>query len=123
MRSCCGWTEPEVHYYRNDVGQDGNWVQFVLEGDPAAGTNRSAVGAKVTVTAGGRTQVQQLAGGYGHYGLQNDLVLHFGLGAACDIDSVEVRWPDATGTVQRWEDLRGNYRIRLRQGSPYAWYA
>lgn len=122
MRSCCGWTEPEVHYYRNDVGQDGNWVQFVLEGDPAAGANRSAIGAKVTVTAGGLTQVQEVAGGYGHYGLQNDLVLHFGLGAACDIDSVEVRWPDAAGTVQRWEDLRGNYRIRLRQGSPYAWY-
>jgi hypothetical protein len=104
------------------VGQDGNWLQLALEGDPSAGTNRSAVGAKVTVVAGGLTQVQEVSGGYGHYGLQNDLVLHFGLGAACDVDSVEVRWPDASGTTQRWEDVRGNYRIRLRQGSPYAWY-
>jgi hypothetical protein len=121
-RSCCGWTEPEVHYYRNEVGQDGNWLQLVLEGDPTAGSNRSAVGAKVTVTAGDLTQVQEVSGGYGHYGLQHDLVLHFGLGAACDVDSVEVRWPDAEATVERWEDLRGNYRIRLRQGSEYAWY-
>ncbi|MBN1774266.1 MAG: CRTAC1 family protein [Deltaproteobacteria bacterium] len=122
MRSCCGWTEPEVHYYRNDVGHLGNWVQLVLEGDPAAGANRSAVGARVTVVAGDLTQVQQVSAGHGHYGLQNDLVLHFGLGAACDVDSVEVRWPDAAGTTERWEDLRGNYRIRLRQGSPHAWY-
>ncbi len=121
-RSCCGWTEPEVHYYRNEVGQDGNWLQLVLEGDPAAGTNRSAIGAKVTVVAGDLTQVQEVSGGYGHYGLQHDLVLHFGLGAACDVDSVEVRWPDAAATVETWDDLRGNYRIRLRQGSPHAWY-
>jgi hypothetical protein len=122
MRDCCGWDEPEVHYYRNEVGQDGNWLQVRLVGDPAAGTNRSAIGAKVIVTAGGLQQVQELQGGFGHGLMQHDLILHFGLGAACDVDSVEVRWPDAANTVERWEDLRGNYRVELRQGVSWAYY-
>jgi len=122
MRDCCGWTEDEVHYYRNEVGQNGNWLQIALEGDPASGTNRSAIGAKATVVAGGATQVQELGGGYGHGVMQHDLVLHFGLGAACDVDSIEVRWPNAEHEVQRFEDVRANYRVRLRQGTPWATY-
>ena len=47
--------------------------------------------------AGGRTQTQELQGGYGHSNVQNDLVLTFGLGAACDVDSIEVLWPNGQG--------------------------
>ena len=122
MRNCCGWTENEVHYYCNDVGQNGNWIQIRLVGDPAAGTNRSAIGAKVTVVAGGVTQVQEVGGGYGHGMMQHDLVLHFGLGAACDVDSVEVRWPNASLAVERWEEVRANYRAALHQGDEAVWY-
>jgi hypothetical protein len=121
-RSCCGWTENQVHYYRNDVGQDGNWLQVVLEGSGTHGTNRSAIGARVAVTAGGVTQVQEVGGGYGHFGIQNDLVLHFGLGDACDVDSIEVRWPDGAGTAETWADVRANYRVRLVRGDSRAYY-
>ncbi len=105
----------EVHLFENVLGQDGNAVQIQLEGGP--GTNRSAVGAKVTVTAGGITQTQEVSGGYGHYGMQNDTVLHFGLGTACDVDSVEVRWPNSQLPIDTYTEIRANYRVVLRQGA------
>jgi enediyne biosynthesis protein E4 len=96
-----------LRVYRNDPGEQ-NWLRLRLLG------NASAIGARVRVTAGGRTQTQQVQGGYGHETIQNDLVLTFGLGGACMVDSVEVRWPD--GTVSTFTELRANYRIELRQG-------
>lgn len=104
----------EVHLFRNDIGQDGNWLRVALEG--GAQTNRAAIGARVEVTAGGRTQVQEVGGGYGHLAIQHELTLHFGLGEACDVDRVVVRWPDRDRTVQEFHDVRANYRIRLTQG-------
>ena len=55
-------------------------------------SNRAAIGARVTIQAGGMTQFDEVRGG-GSYLSQNDLRLHFGLGSATKIDSVEVRWP------------------------------
>lgn len=67
----------------------GNWVLVRLEGTKS---NRSAIGARVEVTAGGRTQVQEVRSG-GSYLSQSDLRLHFGLGEAKLIDKVIVKWP------------------------------
>jgi len=68
----------------------GNWVMLQLVGTKA---NRSAIGAKVRLTAGGTTQLEEVrsAGGYIS---QSDLRLHFGVGAAERIDRVEIVWPD-----------------------------
>ncbi|MBL8909767.1 MAG: CRTAC1 family protein [Archangium sp.] len=113
------WSKNEVHLYENQA-QSKKWLLVHLEGNGTT-TNRSAIGAKVTVTAGGKTYVRELTGGYGHFGMQNDLVLHFGL-AGCDgVERVTVRWPDATGTTQTWERLPSNTFLKLKQGSeqPY----
>jgi enediyne biosynthesis protein E4 len=67
----------------------GHWITLKLEGKRS---NRSAVGAKVKLTAGGRTQVAEVRSG-GSYLSQNDLRLHFGLGASKKIDKIEIRWP------------------------------
>ena len=104
--------ERHVRYFENTVGQDGNWLQIQLEG--AEGTNRAAIGAQVRVTIGESTQVQEIGGGHGHYGLQDDRVLHFGLGDVCSA-RVEVRWPDAQGTTQEYE-LQTRYRYTIKQG-------
>ena len=48
---------------------------------------------EVTPSAG--TQSQQVGGGHGHYGIQHDLVLHFGIGSACSA-TVTVHWPNGT---------------------------
>jgi hypothetical protein len=43
-------------------------------------------------------------------------VLTFGLGSACTIDKVEVRWLDGTNTVSTYTDVRANYRVKLTEG-------
>ncbi|MCC6877203.1 MAG: CRTAC1 family protein [Sandaracinaceae bacterium] len=118
-RARCDATAPDdcyptsqVRFFENVGAQGGNFVQVALEG--AAGTNRAAIGARVRVTAVGVTQTQEVGGGHGHYGAQHDRVLHFGLGAACEAE-VEVRWPDASLSVERFT-LPAGHRFLLRQG-------
>lgn len=108
----CYKTE-EVHVFRNDM-PPGNSVQIQLAG--TGGSNTSAIGAHVWVTAGGVTQMAEVGGGYGLFGQQNELVLHYGLGAACAIDEVKVRWPDGSLTTQTWHNVRANYLVKLTQG-------
>jgi hypothetical protein len=110
---------------RNDVGQAQNLVRVHLVGQGAGASNGSAIGAVVRVTAGGRTQTQYVSGGHGHGNVQSDLVLTFGLASACDIDQIEVRWPDAAGTVTKYEHVVANYTVEIREGEsdvryPYA---
>ncbi len=110
-----------LRIYRNDLPPI-NWIRFQLIGKGAGGANRSAIGARVRVTAGGATQTQEVSGGYGHNSIQNDLVLTFGLGAACTVDEVEVRWPDGAGTVQKFSSVQANYRVELREGDDAVHY-
>ena len=105
-----------LRVYRNEIGQAQNAVRVRLVGKGYGASNTSAIGAVVRVTAGGRTQTQYVSGGYGHGNVQADLVLTFGLGSACDVDSIEVRWPDAAGTKTRVEHVLANYTIELREG-------
>jgi len=106
----------QIRAFENLMGAQSNWIQVRLEG--GAGTNRAAIGARVSVTAGDVTQTQEVDGGHGHYGAQKDLVLHFGLGAACEAD-VTVRWPDADLTTETMT-LPSGYRFRVAQGEPPA---
>ena len=63
---------------RNDVTGGGHWLKVLLVGTTS---NRSAIGARVTATYGGRTQSQELSAQSSFYSV-NDRRLHFGLGAA-----------------------------------------
>ncbi len=101
---------------RNDVGQDRNLVRIRLVGKGAGGANVSAIGAKVRVKAGGVVQTDYVRGGYGQSNVENDLVLTFGLGDACDIESIEVTWPNAEKTVTTYEHVLANYAITIREG-------
>ncbi len=56
----------------------GHWLILKLEGTKS---NRSAIGARVKITAGSVSQLQEVRSG-GSYLSQNDFRLHFGLGAA-----------------------------------------
>ncbi len=64
--------------------------------------NRSAIGARVTVTAGDLTMTREISSSSGRSS-QNQLAAHFGLGGATTVDAVEIRWPD--GAVQRLESV------------------
>lgn len=102
-----------VRYFENLSADRGHWLQLRLEGGP--GTNRSAIGARVEVTTPAGTQSQQVGGGHGHYGIQHDLVLHFGLGQACTA-TVAVHWPNATRSTSTGT-LASDRRYHLVEGS------
>ena len=100
--------------YENQWEGKRNFAQFSLVG--ASGSNKSAIGARVEVTYEGVTQMQEVGGGYGHYGAQNDLVLHFGVDDACSVD-VKVVWPDVSRTEQTYTVNTGvRYTLDQAQG-------
>jgi hypothetical protein len=76
--------------YRNEGGTPNHWITFHLEGSRS---NRSAIGARVEIQAGGKTQVREVQSG-GSYLSHNDLRVHFGLGSATRVDWVRIRWPN-----------------------------
>ena len=66
-------------------------------------SNASAIGSRVAVRAGG-----------GSYYSQSNTTLHFGLGQAATVDSVEITWPK--GLRQRYRDLEPNHRYEFVEG-------
>jgi len=85
--------------YENTVAPENEWIEFKLEGTSSdhGGSNRSAIGAQVTLFWNGQQQVQEVSGGSG-FAAQNDRRLHFGLGRNPHIEKAVIRWP--SGKVQ-----------------------
>jgi len=83
--------------YKNTVAADNKWIEFQLEGTKS---NRSAIGAQVTLFWNGQRQVQEVSGGSG-FCAQNQRRLHFGLGKTPVIEKAVIRWP--SGRVQTME--------------------
>lgn len=88
-----------------------NLLKLVLRGTRS---NRSAFGARVTVTAGERTQVQELASG-GSYFSQHETALYFGLGTAKLASRVTIRWPN--GATESWRDFDSAHPHLLIEGT------
>lgn len=76
--------------YRGVAAEAGHWVQLKLK---ARGGNVEAVGARVSLQAGGLKQIREVDAGNG-YAAQSMRRLHFGLGKARELDELKVRWPD-----------------------------
>lgn len=94
----------------NDTATPNSWVLLKLVGTRS---NRSAVGAVVRLTAGGRTQVDEVRAGRGYQSAE-DLRLHFGLGSAAVIDHLEIRWPSGLEEVR--VGMAANRVIRVVEG-------
>jgi hypothetical protein len=75
---------------RNVDRSNHHWIELKLIGGPRS--PKDAVGATVLVTAGKITQRGDVLSG-GSFASSNDPRVHFGLGDAAAIDSLEVRWP------------------------------
>ncbi|MSR47165.1 MAG: CRTAC1 family protein [Planctomycetes bacterium] len=107
------WNDPPALLENTTIGQQASvtphWIGIALRGK---GTNRDALGARVTVVAGGRRQVEELRGA-SSFGAFHDLGLRFGLGSATDAERVEVRWTD--GTTVDFGPLAGGRIHRLDQ--------
>ena len=88
-----------------------HWVSFELSGTKS---NRLAIGARIKLIAGGMTQTDEIHSG-GSYLSQNDLRVHFGLGAAAKIDRVEVYWP--SGKTDTLTNLSADQFYSVLEGS------
>ena len=98
--------------YFHNQGPAGHWLSLELQGAPGS-SNRDAVGARVVLEAGGHRQVAERVGGSSFLSAP-DHRLHFGLGEARRVESVEVRWP--SGRVDRYAGLAADGAYRLREG-------
>jgi hypothetical protein len=88
-----------------------NFLSVTLAG---AKSNRSAIGARVTIQSAGRRQIDEVMSGGSFYS-QNDMALYFGLAKASVVDRLEVRWP--SGAVQEWKSIPVNQRLLITEGS------
>ncbi len=94
---------------RNEMkSKANNWLQLKLEGTKS---NRSAIGARVTVRYGERVQTQEVAAQASYYS-SNDKRLHFGLGTAPSAE-VTIRWP--SGAVEKLTAVKPNQRLSQKE--------
>ena len=98
---------------RNVTTPAGHWVAFRLVGDTSKKSPRDAIGATVYVTTEKIRQRQDVISG-GGYASQNDMTLHFGVGAATNIDLLEVKWPD--GAVETFKNQGVDRSFTLVEG-------
>ena len=77
-------------------------------------STRDAIGARIKVKTGGRTLVDEVRSGSSFIS-HNDMRVHFGLGAATKIDSVEVRWP--SGLLETFPRVSADKLNELKEGS------
>jgi hypothetical protein len=95
----------------NQVRYPNHWIAFKTVG---TASNRDGIGTRITVRAGKRILVDEVRSG-SSYVSNNDMRLHFGLGAATKIDSVTVRWP--SGKQESFEGLLVDSIHTLNEGS------
>ena len=92
-------------------GSNGNHrVLFKLIGMKS---NKSGIGARVTVMTATSTQFNEVRGG-GSYLSQNDPRLHFGLGADSKISQIEIRWPN--GKIETLRELPADFIYTIVEG-------
>ena len=94
----------------NQGGNHNHRALFKLAGTKS---NRSAIGARVTVRAGKLVQFSEVRAG-GSYISQNDPRLHFGLGTETKMNQVEIRWP--SGKVEVLRDVPADFIYTIVEG-------
>jgi hypothetical protein len=97
---------------RNDQPRDtrNHWIKMKLTGTKS---NRSAIGARVRIEAGGHAQIGEVRSG-SSYISQNDMRMNFGLGKGIVAEKVEVRWP--SGLVQTFAGLKADQIYLVVEG-------
>ncbi len=94
---------------RNDLDPKQHWIKVKLEG---VKSNRSAIGSRVLVRYGGKTQAQAVVSQSSYYSC-NDSRLHFGLGKITSVD-IDVYWPN--GLHETYKGIAADQLVTLREG-------
>jgi hypothetical protein len=95
----------------NQVRSANHWIGLRLQGTKS---NRDGIGARVTAKVGTRVLVDEVRSG-SSYDSNNDIRIHFGLGTATKIDSIQVRWP--SGLTEQFENISVDAIHTLKEGS------
>ena len=96
---------------RNDLQNDNRWLKVKLEGTKS---NRSAIGAVVTVQTAGESWTAPVLSQSSYLSV-NDSRLHFGLGSHDKIGRISVRWP--SGASEEFGGARVNTTVVLTEGA------
>ncbi len=83
--------------YRNDGGNRRSFLGVRLLGPPG---NTEGIGARISLTAGGLTQMRELRAG-SNFESQDPAEAHFGLGEAWVVEVIRVVWPDGAVSEAR----------------------
>jgi hypothetical protein len=107
--------QPTLLYHNRSEGT-GHSIELTLVGRRS---NRDAIGARVTVVAGGEVYTRQVDGGNGYAG-QSSTRIHVGLGRAATVESIEIRWPSGLVETLKAADGRPpvpiDARSRIEEG-------
>lgn len=96
---------------RNNLKSDRHWLRVQLQG---VASNRSAIGATVSVASGGKRQTAVVLSQSSYLSV-NDFRMHFGLGETDKVDSVSVRWP--SGATETFNVNQTDRTVVLKEGS------
>jgi hypothetical protein len=96
-------------FLRNNKGNQNNWLMLDLEGTTS---NREGIGARVKITSGGKTQIEQKKTTTGYLS-QNDPRIHFGLAGNNTVERIEIIWP--SGKVQILENVKANQILEVKE--------
>ncbi len=95
---------------RNEYAGKNHWLKVKLVG---VKSNRTALGARVTLFINGRGQAQAVMSQTSYYS-HDDMRLHFGLGTATRAERIEIHWP--SGAVQTIGNVAADQVITVREG-------
>lgn len=102
----------KARVYQNKQTSGNNWIKISLEG--SEGSNRDAVGTRVTFTNNGVQTVIERDGGNSH-GAQSDPRIHLGLKDSAVVQLIEVKWP--SGKVEEFKNVKANTIYYLKEGT------
>ena len=95
---------------RCDVRSPNHWLKVKLVG---TASNRTAIGARVYVRSGQLVQVQEVHSQDSYLSV-NDFRLHFGLGPATRVDSIQVEWPNTES--ETFPNVGADQLIYVKEG-------
>ncbi len=95
----------------NQVRNSNHWIAIRTVGTKS---NRDGIGARILVTVGARTLVDEVRSG-SSYNSSSDLRVHFGLGSSTKVNSVQIRWP--SGLQEHFDNLPADSIHTLKEGS------
>jgi hypothetical protein len=101
---------------KNNAAKGNNWLGLKLEGTTC---NRDAIGARIRWKAGGKV-FERLKNNGGSYLSSHDPREVLGLGAAAQVDELEIHWPAPSKRVEKLSNLAPNRYIHIMEGKGIA---